>query len=56
MEYAHARLVGRVLAATALMADRPRIVQVGTIHEYGFVPEGVPIDERIRPTRRRRTP
>lgn len=49
MEYAHVRLVDRVLAATALMADRPRIVQVGTIHEYGFVPEGVPIDERIRP-------
>lgn len=49
MEYAHVRLVDRVVAATARMAARPRIVQVGTIHEYGFVPEGVPIDERIEP-------
>ncbi|QEU96282.1 NAD-dependent epimerase/dehydratase family protein [Streptomyces kanamyceticus] len=49
MEYAHVRLVDRVLAATARMAERPRVVQVGTIHEYGFVPEGVPIDERIAP-------
>ncbi|MFG2760535.1 NAD-dependent epimerase/dehydratase family protein [Streptomyces wuyuanensis] len=49
MEYAHVRLVERLLAATALMPVRPRIVQIGTIHEYGFVPEGVPIDESVEP-------
>ncbi|MFJ6103414.1 NAD-dependent epimerase/dehydratase family protein [Streptomyces sp. NPDC092359] len=49
MHHAHVQLVDRLLAATALMPRRPRIVQVGTIHEYGFVPDGVPIDERVEP-------
>lgn len=49
MHLAHVQLVHRLLAATAPMPRRPRIVQVGTIHEYGFVPEGLSIDEDVTP-------
>ncbi|MET9682302.1 NAD-dependent epimerase/dehydratase family protein [Streptomyces coeruleorubidus] len=49
MQLAHVQLVHRLLAATAPMSRRPRIVHVGTIHEYGFVPEGVSIDENVTP-------
>ncbi|MFI1169752.1 NAD-dependent epimerase/dehydratase family protein [Streptomyces sp. NPDC020801] len=48
-EYAHVTLVERFLGATALMRRTPRVVQVGTIHEYGPVPAGVPIDESVTP-------
>ncbi|MEU5400893.1 NAD(P)-dependent oxidoreductase [Streptomyces sp. NPDC005963] len=49
MYESHVQLVDRLLAATALMASRPRIVHLGTIHEYGFVDEGVSIDESLVP-------
>lgn len=48
-EYHHVRLVENLLAATALMAPRPRLVQIGSIHEYGPVPPGRSIDETIPP-------
>ncbi|PWS39764.1 NAD-dependent epimerase [Streptomyces sp. ZEA17I] len=49
MHESHVLLVERLLGATALMAVRPRVVQLGTIHEYGFADEGVSIDESFVP-------
>jgi NDP-hexose 4-ketoreductase len=52
MAYAHVHLVERLLEAVGLMAaagHRPRLVHLGSIHEYGPVEEGVPIDESIVP-------
>ncbi|MEU6024247.1 NAD(P)-dependent oxidoreductase [Micromonospora sp. NPDC047134] len=49
MEYAHVVLTGRLVEAVALVPRRPRLVHVGTIHEYGPVPEGTLIDEKIEP-------
>lgn len=53
-EYHHVRLTERLVAGAALMARRPRIIQIGSIHEYGPVPYGVSIDESAEP--RPRTP
>lgn len=49
MELAHVRLVERLVAAIRLMSRRPRLVHVGSIHEYGPVPFGVSIDETVPP-------
>ncbi|MGW6605115.1 NAD-dependent epimerase/dehydratase family protein [Streptomyces sp. NPDC055036] len=49
MKYSHVRLVECVVEATARMPVRPRLVQLGSIHEYGPVPEGALIDERTEP-------
>ncbi|RCV47557.1 NAD-dependent epimerase/dehydratase family protein, partial [Marinitenerispora sediminis] len=45
MAYAHVRLVRRLVAALALLAHRPRLVQVGSVHEYGPVAPGTLITE-----------
>ncbi|MEU0989316.1 NAD(P)-dependent oxidoreductase [Streptomyces sp. NPDC005953] len=49
MYESHVLLVDRLIAATTLMTSRPRIVHLGTIHEYGFVEDGVSIDESLVP-------
>ncbi|MFD3540798.1 NAD-dependent epimerase/dehydratase family protein [Streptomyces sp. NPDC058662] len=49
MHQAHVTLVDRALAAVAALPKRPRFVQVGSIHEYGFVPPGTSIDESVAP-------
>ncbi|MFH0520349.1 NAD-dependent epimerase/dehydratase family protein [Streptomyces sp. M41] len=49
MHRAHVRLVDRLLAAVATLPDRPRVVHIGSIHEYGFVPPGTSIDETWPP-------
>jgi nucleoside-diphosphate-sugar epimerase len=45
----HVRLVENLLEGTALMARRPRVVHIGSIHEYGPVPSGMAIDESVEP-------
>jgi nucleoside-diphosphate-sugar epimerase len=50
MLYAHVQLVERLVEGVALVRRRPRLVHVGTIHEYGPVAEGTLIDENIEPT------
>ncbi|AZK96233.1 MULTISPECIES: NAD-dependent epimerase/dehydratase family protein [Streptomyces] len=47
MHHAHVRLVDRMLAAVAALPTRPRVVHIGSIHEYGFVPPGTAIDETL---------
>ncbi|MEU2733273.1 NAD(P)-dependent oxidoreductase [Streptomyces griseoviridis] len=42
-------LVERLLDALRGLDDPPRLVQLGTIHEYGPVPHGTPLDERVPP-------
>ncbi|MBB4944038.1 nucleoside-diphosphate-sugar epimerase [Streptosporangium album] len=49
MAYAHVHLVERLVEAAGSMARRPRLVHIGTIHEYGPVPAGVLIDESVDP-------
>ncbi|GAA1910720.1 hypothetical protein GCM10009716_20600 [Streptomyces sodiiphilus] len=53
MVSAHVRLVQRLTAAAALNTARGvaplRVVQVGSIHEYGPVPEGTAMDEWVSP-------
>ncbi len=52
MAYAHVHLVERLLEALPLMgssSSRPRLVHVGSIHEYGPVAAGVLIDESVDP-------
>jgi NDP-hexose 4-ketoreductase len=49
MRYAHITLVDRLLRALALMDDRPRLVHVGSVHEYGPVPEPLSIGEDLPP-------
>ncbi|MBB6174218.1 nucleoside-diphosphate-sugar epimerase [Nocardiopsis mwathae] len=46
MHDAHVLLVERLVAAAAGLDRRPRLVQVGTIHEYGPVPQGTSVDEQ----------
>ncbi|MGS2642339.1 NAD-dependent epimerase/dehydratase family protein [Streptosporangium sp. LJ11] len=45
----HVTLVENLLAGLAGMTSPPRLVQVGSIHEYGPVPRGEPIHEEISP-------
>ncbi|WP_234010616.1 NAD-dependent epimerase/dehydratase family protein [Streptomyces sp. SPB074] len=48
MRYAHITLVEQLLAALELTPGRPRLVHVGSIHEYGPVPEPAAIaEERV---------
>ncbi|MFI1443889.1 NAD-dependent epimerase/dehydratase family protein [Streptomyces fructofermentans] len=49
MRYAHITLVDRLLDAVSLMEDRPRLVHLGSIHEYGPVPEPLAIGEDREP-------
>ncbi|MFC9745671.1 NAD-dependent epimerase/dehydratase family protein [Streptomyces niveus] len=49
MRYAHVQLLERLVDGCATASRRPRVVQMGSIHEYGPVPEGVLIDERHEP-------
>ncbi|MEU4532831.1 NAD(P)-dependent oxidoreductase [Micromonospora ureilytica] len=49
MRYAHVRLVENLVDAVGATRRRPRLVQVGSIHEYGEVPDGVDIDESVPP-------
>ncbi|MEE4421641.1 MULTISPECIES: NAD-dependent epimerase/dehydratase family protein [Streptomyces] len=45
----HVRLVERLLTAAELCSSVPRVVQIGSIHEYGPVPYGSAIDESVVP-------
>ncbi|MGW0815737.1 NAD-dependent epimerase/dehydratase family protein [Streptomyces viridiviolaceus] len=49
MRYAHIELLERLVDGCAATSRRLRVVQMGSIHEYGPVPEGVLIDERHQP-------
>ncbi|GAA4098015.1 NAD(P)-dependent oxidoreductase [Streptomyces hundungensis] len=49
MRYAHITLVDRLLRAVTQMEARPRLVHVGSIHEYGPVPEPRSIGEGLEP-------
>jgi dTDP-6-deoxy-L-talose 4-dehydrogenase [NAD(P)+] len=42
---ANSGLVGHLIAAVAQARRRPRLVQLGSVHEYGLVPIGVDIGE-----------
>lgn len=46
---ANTGLVGRLIAAVARVRRRLRLVQIGSVHEYGLVPIGVDIDEDTPP-------
>ncbi|RAY12717.1 NAD(P)-dependent oxidoreductase [Actinomadura craniellae] len=48
-EHAHVRLVENLIEGLALLPRPVRLVQLGSIHEYGPVPEGRPIDESVEP-------
>jgi NDP-hexose 4-ketoreductase len=48
-EHHHVRLVENLLESVALMPRRPRVVHVGSIHEYGSVAAGTAIDECVTP-------
>lgn len=56
MRYAHITLVDRLLAALGQLEEPPRLVHVGSIHEYGPVPEPLAIGEDLEPGRPRCTP
>jgi nucleoside-diphosphate-sugar epimerase len=45
MVAANTLLVDRVIEATRLMPGRPRLVQIGSVHEYGLVPIGESMSE-----------
>ncbi|MCX4970523.1 NAD(P)-dependent oxidoreductase [Streptomyces sp. NBC_00654] len=49
MGYTNVRLVERLLCALRSMAHPPRLVHLGTIHEYGPVSHGTLIDEDVPP-------
>ncbi|GAA3108532.1 NAD-dependent epimerase/dehydratase family protein [Streptomyces rectiviolaceus] len=49
MRYAHVELLERLVDGCAAADGRLRVVQMGSIHEYGPVPDGVLIDEQRRP-------
>lgn len=46
---ANSGLVKRLIAAVARARRRPRLVQIGSVHEYGLVPVGVDIGEDTPP-------
>ncbi|MER8048060.1 NAD-dependent epimerase/dehydratase family protein [Streptomyces sp. NPDC094032] len=48
-ERAHVHLVENVLAACARLPNPVRLVQVGTVHEYGPLPVGTAADETLVP-------
>ncbi|KQX56386.1 MULTISPECIES: NAD(P)-dependent oxidoreductase [unclassified Streptomyces] len=45
----HARLVENLLAALARLPDRIRLVQIGSVHEYGPLPVGTAAEETRAP-------
>ncbi|MCK2221090.1 NAD(P)-dependent oxidoreductase [Actinomadura sp. ATCC 31491] len=45
MTAVHAVLVERLVAAAADVPWRPRLIQLGSMYEYGPVPQGRPVDE-----------
>lgn len=49
MRYAHIQLLENLVAGCAATGQRLRVVQMGSIHEYGPVPDGVLIDEQRAP-------
>ncbi|GAA4016740.1 hypothetical protein GCM10022247_44890 [Allokutzneria multivorans] len=49
MTYSHVGLVKRLVEAVAEVPQRPRLVHVGTIHEYGPAAPGTVIDEDVVP-------
>jgi len=49
MGAANSALVERLIEATAQLADRPRLIQIGSVHEYGVVSIGTDIDEETPP-------
>jgi nucleoside-diphosphate-sugar epimerase len=53
-QQAHVEAVERLLDAAALMPARPRLVQIGSIHEFGPLEHGTAVDESYEP--RPRTP
>ncbi|MFB9909389.1 NAD-dependent epimerase/dehydratase family protein [Allokutzneria oryzae] len=52
MTYSHVDLVKRLIEALTEVPERPRLVHVGTIHEYGPVAPGTAIDEHVVPAPR----
>ncbi|MFI2607762.1 NAD-dependent epimerase/dehydratase family protein [Kitasatospora sp. NPDC018619] len=48
-ERAHVRLVENLLAACARTPRPPRLVQIGSVHEYGPLPAGTAVDEARAP-------
>jgi dTDP-6-deoxy-L-talose 4-dehydrogenase [NAD(P)+] len=49
MVAANSTLVGKVIDAIAQLPSRPRLVQIGSVHEYGVVPVGTDIAEDTPP-------
>ncbi|MFG3496462.1 NAD-dependent epimerase/dehydratase family protein [Streptomyces sp. NPDC047928] len=49
MTYSHLRLVNRLLDALALVPHRPRLIHMGSVHEYGPVPHGTLLREDLEP-------
>ncbi|MET7460129.1 NAD-dependent epimerase/dehydratase family protein [Nonomuraea sp. NPDC005501] len=49
MTYSHIRLVDRLLEGLASASGRPRLVHVGSVHEYGPVPYGTLLTEDVDP-------
>jgi nucleoside-diphosphate-sugar epimerase len=45
LRYAHIQLVERLLAVVALMPTTPRLVHIGSVHEYGPVPAESSVQE-----------
>ncbi|MFF4898593.1 NAD-dependent epimerase/dehydratase family protein [Streptomyces sp. NPDC001068] len=48
-QHVHVELVRRLLDAAALMPAPPRLVQIGSVHEYGPVPHGTVTSESREP-------
>lgn len=46
---ANVTLVRTLIAAIAAVPGRPRLIQMGSVHEYGLVPIGTSIDEADEP-------
>ncbi|MFC9236275.1 NAD-dependent epimerase/dehydratase family protein [Streptomyces decoyicus] len=49
LHYANVQLVERLIDALAMLQVPPRLVHLGTIHEYGPVPSGTSIHEGTEP-------
>ncbi|MEU5903184.1 NAD-dependent epimerase/dehydratase [Micromonospora sp. NPDC047527] len=51
LKRSHVQLVRRLVAALGAMETRPRLVHIGSVHEYGVVAEGTSVSEtaELRP-------
>ncbi|WP_433859691.1 NAD-dependent epimerase/dehydratase family protein [Streptomyces kronopolitis] len=49
LHYTNVQLVERLIGALVRLPDPPRLVHLGTIHEYGPVPFGTSMDEETEP-------